>query len=197
MGGLIQLTFKPNFMKYFVLHPSDFSTVFLKPIYQNIPDVTVITGGMSKEEVINEIKIHDHIIMCGHGSGSGLYSVNQFTGLGYMSYIIDREVVDIFKGKQITSIWCYAKDFIVNNSISHSIMSDMFVSECAEASMMGFQASQQQVDESNWCFSKNLGEHILKTPEEIYTAMQNGAYAKLAETNPVASYNFKRFGYRL
>ena len=183
-------------MKCCSIHPSDFSTVFLKPIYQNIPDVTVITGGMSKEEVINEIKIHDHIIMCGHGSGSGLYSVNQFTGLGYMSYIIDREVVDIFKGKQITSIWCYAKDFIVNNSISNCFMSGMFVSECAEASLMGFTASQEQVDESNWCFSKNLGEHILKTPEEIYTAMQNGAYAKLAETNPVAAYNFDLLDYR-
>ena len=183
-------------MKYFVLHPSDFSTEFLKPIYQNIPDVKVITGGMSKAEVIKEIGQHDHIIMCGHGSQSGLYAVNQFTSLGYMSYIIDREVVDLFKGKQITSIWCYAKDFIVNNSISNCFMSGMFVSECAEASLMGFTASQEQVDESNWCFSKNLGEHILKTPEEIYTAMQNGAYAKLAETNPVAAYNFDLLDYR-
>lgn len=183
-------------MKYLAIHPSDLSTEFLKPIYQNILDVTVITRGMSKEEVINEIKIHDHIIMCGHGSPSGLFAVNQFTGLGYMSYIIDSEVVDLFKGKQITSIWCYAKDFIVNNSISNSFMSGMFVSECAEAGMMGFQASQKQVDESNWCFSKNLGEHILKTPEEIYTAMQNGVYAKLAETNPVAAYNFDLLDYR-
>ena len=182
-------------MKYLAIHPSDLSTEFLKPIYQNIPDVTIITGGMSKEEVINEIKIHDHIIMCGHGSPSGLFAISQFTGLGYMSYIIDSEVVDIFNGKQITSIWCYAKDFIVNNSIFKSFMSGMFVSECAEASMMGFQASQEQVDESNWCFSKNLGEHILKTPEEIHAAMQSGPYAKLAETNPVAAYNFKQIGY--
>ena len=182
-------------MKYLSLHPSDFSTVFLKAIYQDIPDVTVITGGMSKADVIKQIGQHDHIIMCGHGSGSGLYSINNFTGLGYMSYIIDSEVVDLFKGKQITSIWCYAKDFIVNNSISNCFMSEMFVSECAEASMMGFNASQEQVEESNWCFSKNLGEHILKTPEEIYTAMQNGAYANLAETNPVAAFNFKKLGY--
>jgi hypothetical protein len=195
MGGLVQLTFKLNFMKYFVLHPSDFSTEFLKPIYQNIPDVKVITGGLSKDEVIKEIGQHDHIIMCGHGSGSGIYAINNFIGLGYMSYIIDREVVNIFKGKQITSIWCYAKDFIVNNSISNCFMSGMFVSECAEASLMGFTASQEQVDESNWCFSKNLGEHILKSPEEIHTAMQVGEYAKLANTNPVASFNFKRLGY--
>ena len=184
-------------MKYCVIHPSDLSTDFLKTIYQNIPDVKVITGGMSKEEVIKELEQNDHIIMCGHGSPSGLFAISQFTCLGYMSYIIDREVVDIFKGKQITSIWCYAKDFIVNNSISNCVMSGMFVSECAEASLMGFTASQEQVDASNWCFSKNLGEHILKTPEEIHTAMQKGAYAKLAELNPVASYNFKKFGYSL
>lgn len=183
-------------MKYLAIHPSDLSTESLKPIYQNIPDVTVITGGMSKQEVIKELEQNDHIIMCGHGSPSGMFAISQFTGLGYMSYIIDREVVNLFKGKQITSIWCYAKDFIVNNSISKSFMSGMFVSECAEASLMGFAASQEQVDESNWCFSKNLGEHILKTPEEIHTAMRNGPYAKLAETNPVAAYNFDLLDYR-
>jgi hypothetical protein len=183
-------------MKYLAIHPSDLSTEFLKPIYQNIPDVTVITGGMSKEVVINEIKIHDHIIMCGHGSPSGLFAISQFTGLGYMSYIIDCEVVDLFKGKQITSIWCYAKDFIVNNSILNSFMSGMFVSECAEARLMGFTASQEQVDESNWCFSKLLGEYILKTPSEIHSAMRNSPYAKLAETNPVAAYNFNLLDYR-
>jgi hypothetical protein len=29
---------------------------------------------------------------------------------------------------------------------------------------------------------------------EIHAAMQNGAYAQLAKTNPVATYNFERLG---
>jgi hypothetical protein len=185
-------------MKHCILHLSDLTTNFLKPIYQNIPDVdvTVITGGLSKEEIIRQIEKNDHILLLGHGHSSGLMNVNCCPGAG--AFIVDSSMVPILKSKlQLTTIWCYAKMFVEANGLERTTYVDMFCSEILECNMMGFNASQEQVDESNWCFSKNLGEHILKTPEEIYTAMQNGAYAKMAETNPVASYNFKRLGYRL
>ena len=183
-------------MKYLSLHPSDFSTVFLKAVYQDIPDVTVITGGLSKEEIIREIEKNDHILLLGHGHSSGLMNVNCCPGAG--AFIVDSSMVPILKSKlQLTTIWCYAKMFVEANGLERTTYVDMFCSEILECNMMGFNASQEQVEESNWCFSKNLGEHILKTPEEIHTAMQKGAYAKLAELNPVASYNFKKFGYSL
>ena len=190
------LSNKISTMKYLSLNPSDNSTLFLEPIYKDIPNVTVIKGGLSKEQVIKEIEAHDHILMLGHGSPSGLFAVGQYPGLGYTSYIIDRSIAELLKTKkQLTTIWCYAKQFVEGNNLSRTSYCDMFCSETLECKMMGFDATQEQVDESNWCFSKNLGEHILKTPAEIHTAMQVGAYAKLSKTNPVAEYNFQRLGY--
>jgi hypothetical protein len=182
-------------MKHLVLHPTDLSTTFLEPIYKNLPDATVITGGKTQDQVFKEIEAHDHIIMLGHGSPSGLFAIGQYPGLGYASYIIDSNIAHLLKQKkQLTTIWCYAQKFVDANKLGRIFYTDMFCSETLECSMMGFEATQEQVEESNWCFSKNLGEHILKTPTEIHAAMQNGTYAQLAKTNPVATYNFERLG---
>ena len=49
-------------MKHLVLHPTDLSTTFLEPIYKNLPDATVITGGKTQDQVFKEIEAHDHIV---------------------------------------------------------------------------------------------------------------------------------------
>jgi hypothetical protein len=135
--------------------------------------------------------------MLGHGSPLGLFAIGQYPGLGYASYLIESGVANLLKEKkQLTTIWCYAQKFVEATELKHTYYSNMFCSETLECSMMGFEATQEQVEESNWCFSENLGEHILKTPAEIHTAMQNGAYAQLAKKNPVAEYNFARLGYK-
>ena len=54
-------------MKTLVIHPHDQSTHFLKPIYEDIPNKTVITGGWGIVEVRTLISMHDRIIMMGHG----------------------------------------------------------------------------------------------------------------------------------
>ena len=182
-------------MKHLIIHPTDLSTTFLEPIYKNLLNATVITGGKTKAEVIDEIEAHDHIIMLGHGSPSGLFAIGQYPGLGYASYLIESSIANILKQKkQLTTIWCYAQKFVEATGLPRTYYSNMFCSEVLECSLMGFEATSEQVEESNWCFSKNLGEHILKTPTEIHAAMQNGAYANLAKTNPVAAYNFERLG---
>lgn len=183
-------------MKHLVLHPTDTSTTFLEPIYKDIPNVTVINGGQTKAQVIKEIENHDHILILGHGSPAGLFAIGQYPGLGYTSYIIESSIAELLKQKkQLTTIWCYAQKFVETTGLERTYFSNMFCSETLECSMMGFEATQEQVEESNWCFSKNLGEHILKTPAEIHAAMQNGNYAALAKTNPVAAYNFERLNY--
>ena len=61
---------------------------------------------------------------------------------------------------------------------------------------MGLQGvTEAMVEESNWCFSKDLAQHIEKPVDEIYQAMQTGTYAQLAKSNPVAYYNFQRLNY--
>lgn len=184
-------------MKHLILHPSDPSTSFLTPIYKNLPNGTVMSSGKTKEQVLKAIQEHDHIIMLGHGSPFGLFAVGQFTGLGYTGYIIESGLKDLLmKKKQLTAIWCYAQQFVEATGLPRTYYSNMFCSEVLECSMMGFEATEEQVEESNWCFSKNLGEHILKLPNEIHAAMQDGAYANLAKINPVAAYNFERLGYK-
>ena len=68
-------------MKTLVIHPDDRSTDFLKPIYSDITDATVLNGrGIDKKEVYELIKEHERIIMLGHGSPGGLFGVGQFGG---------------------------------------------------------------------------------------------------------------------
>ena len=50
-------------MKTLVIHPEDKTTNFLKPIYTDITDATILTVGLSKDEVRELIKEHDRIIM--------------------------------------------------------------------------------------------------------------------------------------
>ena len=61
--------------KILIIHPQDPSTSFLKPIYTRIKNKTIITGGINKEELKKQIELHDRVIMLGHGSPMGLFSV--------------------------------------------------------------------------------------------------------------------------
>jgi hypothetical protein len=63
--------------KRLIIHPKDKSTDFLKVIYAGRDDMTVISEG-TKEEVRKAVDEHDHIIMMGHGTPTGLLSVGKF-----------------------------------------------------------------------------------------------------------------------
>ena len=182
-----------------IINPSDPSTLFLKPIYNDIVDKKVITGNLTKDELKNEIINHDEIIICGHGNGSnGLFAINQFKNLGYMDYIVDKSFAPLLKqkNKKIIAIWCYAKNYIETNDINNSFHCGMFISEVAESIYCGLKdITQEQIEESNYCFSIELGSIISKTPIEIFNSMSVGQYSKLAKYNPVAKYNFQRLHY--
>jgi len=68
-------------MKTLVIHPDDRSTDFLSPIYEPVKNKTVITGGITKEQLRKHIQDHDRILMMGHGSPAGLVSVGRFPGI--------------------------------------------------------------------------------------------------------------------
>ena len=63
--------------KTLIIHPDDRSTDFLKPIYASIEKATIITGGKSKNEVVELIEQHDRTIILGHGSPNGLFAMRQ------------------------------------------------------------------------------------------------------------------------
>ena len=87
-------------MRTLIIHPHDESTHFLKPIYEDIPNKTVITGGWDVIQMKTLIFMHDRIIMMGHGSPKGLFGTN-FN----RSYVIDSDIVDSLQYKKCIFIF--------------------------------------------------------------------------------------------
>ena len=98
-------------MNTLIIHPEDPSTSFLDIVYTPIPNKTVITGGITKRELNKLISQHDRIMMMGHGSPFGLFSVGRFpesTG-----YIIDHNNVHLLKEKANSVYICCNADVYV------------------------------------------------------------------------------------
>jgi hypothetical protein len=181
-------------MKTLVIHPKDSSTDFLTPIYMNLKsfpdfdDVTIVRGGMNKNEVDEQIKQHDRIMMMGHGSPGGLFSVGQFESQGF---IINHTTVPLLQDKECIFIWCNADRFVEANNLK-GLYSGMFISEVSEANYCGLPGTQQDiVTESNDYFAKELGSVSEKSLDEMYEHIKY-TYGILAEGNAVAEYNHNR-----
>ena len=181
-------------MKVLVIHPKDNSTDFLIPIYMNLKsfpdydDVTIIRGGMSKDEVDEQIKQHDRIIMMGHGSPGGLFSVGQFESQGF---IINYSTVPLLQNKECIFIWCNADQFIKTHNLK-GLYSGMFISETTEAAYCGLPGTPQSVvDESNNYFAEQFGLVSNKPLVEAFEYIKD-SYGVLAENNEVAKYNHHR-----
>lgn len=177
-------------MKTLVIHPKDSSTHFLDIVYKNIEDFTLITGGLTKEEVKEEIKKHDRVMMMGHGSSGGLFAVGQFEDCG--GYIINESFVDLLKEKDNSIfIWCNA-DLFVEKYHLKGFYTGMFISEVGEAIYCGLPKTKQpEVDESNYSFVEIMGECINYDPKTIHMVAKT-RYGSLIDHNPVAKYNHKR-----
>jgi hypothetical protein len=177
-------------MNTLIIHPDDRSTDFLKPIYGNITNPTLITGGVTREEIHELIRLHDRIIMMGHGSPWGLFSVGKFKVLD--SYIISNEEVHLLlQKKNNIFIWCNADQFVKRHELK-GLYSGMFISEVGEASYCGLPGiSQEIVNESNDSFADILGKVMDKPLYETYRDIKQ-QYKILAESNPVAKYNHER-----
>ena len=181
-------------MKTLVIHPKDSSTDFLTPIYMNLKsfpdfdDVTIVRGGMSKSEVDKLITEHDRIMMMGHGSPGGLFSVGQFESQGF---IINNTTVPLLENKECIFIWCNADRFVEANNLK-GLYSGMFISETSEAAYCGLPGTpQDEVTESNDYFAKELGSVSEKSLDEMYQHIKY-TYGMLAEGNAVAEYNHNR-----
>ena len=175
-----------------IIHPKDKSTDFLCHIYKNIPNKTVVTGSVTKDEIIELINLHSQVIMLGHGSPSGLFSVGQFYGQGM--FIIDKTAVNALKTKNNNIfIWCNANQFVNTHSLK-GLYSGMFISEVSEANYCEINTDQTQINESNNEFSYMLGSQLL-IGNKLNIIYDNVSmlYGKLAKHNPVAAYNHARW----
>jgi len=176
-------------MTNLVIHPTDRSTDFLKPIYANITDATILHSGVNKAQIAKLISEHDRIIMLGHGSIHGLFSIGQFDGEN--GYVIDSTMIPLLLEKECISIWCNADQFMNKHELN-GFYSGMFISEVSEATYCGLPGTEQKtVTTSNDYFAKLLGEVINEPLSVIYEHVMNN-YELLTEDNPVANYNHNR-----
>jgi len=179
--------------KTLVIHPFDRTTHFLREIYEDIPHKTVITGGYTTNEVEKLISKHDRIIMLGHGSPNGLFSVGQFqTDINGSGYVIHSGTVELLQNKQNIYIWCHANQFVEKHNLK-GFYSGMFVSEVGEALMYKLKGDKRLIEESNNTFSFMLGSVINKPMNEIYNSIKS-EYGWLADRNEIAKYNHERLG---
>lgn len=173
-----------------IIHPQDKTTSFLDIVYRDIPNKTVITGGVYKEEIEDLIKSHDRVMMMGHGSPHGLFAVGKFKS--QVAYIIDNKMVPSLSEKDNSVfIWCNADQFVNSHNLK-GFYSGMFISEVGEAYYCGLPGTSQEiVDESNYGFCNIIAKYINEDCGSIYTNVKQ-EYGLIAEQNPVAFYNNKR-----
>jgi hypothetical protein len=180
-------------MKTLVIHPQDSTTDFLKPIYQALPDTTVVTGGVFKDEIIDLILQHDRVMMLGHGTPSGLLAVGRFPGNPPPWNIIDYTAVPFLRKTENVFIWCHANKFVERYNLK-GLYSGMFISEVGEADYCEVEATQHQVDTSNYLFSYLLGSQLLMGPDLRCIHQNVGSqYSILSESNKVIGYNSERW----
>lgn len=177
-------------MKTLIVHPRDKSTSFLEILYRPIKNTTIVTDGINKVDLIKLITSHDRVMMMGHGSPHGLFSVGQFKETN--GFIIDQSMVPYLKGKkENVYIWCNADQFIERHNLK-GFYSGMFISEVGEAFFCGLKDTEQKVvDESNLNFCKIMSEYINEDVKTIYNNVMKD-YGLLAEVNKVADYNHQR-----
>jgi len=183
-------------MKNLIIHPSDHSTSFLDTVYAPLENKTIITGGVTKKEVLDLIKEHDRVLMMGHGSPSGLFAVGQFNketdSKWDLAFIIDQSVVPLLREKDNSVfIWCNADRFVKYHGLM-GFYSGMFISEVGEATYCGIPGTDQElIDESNFGFCNIIAKHIAEEKTLIHENVKR-EYSLIAESNPVAFYNNMR-----
>ena len=176
--------------KTLVIHPDDRSTDFLRPIYAGIENKTVITGGVDKQQLTDLIKFHDRVMMMGHGSPGGLFSLGKIKGSIYA--ISDNDVELLEQKTDNVYIWCNADQFVNKHNLK-GLYSGMFISEVGEATYCGLPGTEQEeVDISNNYFAYLLGELVVNNDlSAAYSALKT-EYGQLAESSKVANYNHNR-----
>ena len=186
-------------IKTLIVHPDDRSTDFLKAVYENIHNKTVITGGVSVEEVERQIKKHDRVIMLGHGTRWGLLAVGQFYHESKNAfepfYVINQFTAKHLKNKKDNIyIWCYASDFVKTFELE-GFSSGMFISEVAEADYCGLpNQSKKDIDIQCMYFCNLVGAAINLTTKKLYEFVSD-EFEEAALHCKVAEYNHKRLTY--
>lgn len=149
-----------------IIHMDDRSTDFLKPIYRNATG-TVVTRPLPSSLINDLIDAHDQVIMLGHGSPAGLFSLDG--GL-----IIGRNNIEALSKKTDSIfIWCHASTYMFENDL-HGFATGMFVSEVGEARVYNLDPDLKKITESNKLFAKLVGHYLDEKAPKLYEGVHAG-----------------------
>lgn len=161
-------------MKTLVIHPIDSSTNFLSEIYSD-KTWTVINTNVSKKVLKEQIKVHDRIVMLGHGSEKGLFGFNKF--------MIDSNWVYLLREKNCICIWCNADVFVEKYGLK-GLYTGMIISEPDEAVMYCQPFRWEFIKESNELFAKSIKESI-----DINESLSHIKSIYNSDENPIIQFN--------
>ena len=182
-----EILWMQNFgMRNLIVHITDPSTEFLCPIYQNLRSKTVLREPVTVREMNTLITSHDRVVMLGHGSPAGLFSMGFCTG-----YIIGDENAEALAEKTNSLfIWCHASDFVRTHGLA-GVTSGMFISEVEEGLMCGIPeryCTQAAIDYSNNLFARLVGERIHLPQEDMLNHVLEGYQSDC----PIIRFNSER-----
>lgn len=172
----------------------DTDTAVLKYIWMGMPKVKVVeithetvnSKALVNEAIANE---HDTLIMCGHGTPSGLMN----PGFKGGAYLVDHSNYQMIKCNRVIAVWCHAKDFAETYGVK-GFWSSMFISNSGEAAANGIHSvSGKSITEQEILFGVRLNELI-----KNYVPMKTWI-DKLKEqadyTNEVVKFNYDGLRY--
>lgn len=155
-------------MKTLVIHPKDSTTYFLTEIYSD-KNWTVINKNTSNKYLKEQIKLHDRIVMLGHGTEMGL--------IGYDKFVINSSLVYLLRGKECVCIWCNADLFVLKYGLK-GFYTGMIISEYEEAIMYCISTNRHWINESNIDFASAIknsinSENMLNNSKLLYVGNTN------------------------
>jgi hypothetical protein len=176
-------------MKTVVLHTIDKSTDFLKPIYEDLPDKKVYRRYTHNNNILQDIKEADLVIMLGHGSPFGLFSWgNLFRDPEFIQALKEKEGNNIY-------IWCHASDWVIEHRLE-GFSTGMFISEVGEAACYKIQVPQRDIDLSNNLFAGLVREGLVEENITDMEKLRNFVHREYySDTCEVIDYNRERLVY--
>ena len=142
-----------------VIHATDPTTQVLSHLYQQRKNVAPrITESNTNGDIQRAIRGDEVIMMLGHGTKHGLFSVPNKNGKYERLLITDRHV-QFLRDKTCIGIWCYANEFAERYGL-HGLFSGMIISELQEAVDNGINTTKEEIDREMLTFTLRLRDCI-------------------------------------
>lgn len=167
----------------------DLDCQHLVNLWTGFPDAKVIhvhrtSKNISKDVVKALLDEDDTLIMCGHGTPSGLLNPSMYE----FGHIINANNANFIHANRVVALWCYAKRFGKKMGLP-GFWSDMFISNVGEAQMNGIRTNDSNmIAQGCITYCKNVNKLLhdnvpLSEWKDILVSQED-------MTNPVHKFNY-------